>query len=194
MSSTDNSPLDLQGVNLYLIGMMGAGKTATGHLLAEALGYHFFDTDTLIEQLTGQSIPQIFAEAGEAEFRRLETQVLAELSTYKNLAIATGGGIVLNPLNWSYLQHGIVVWLDVPLAELWERLQGDRHRPLLQTPDPLNRLETLLQQRQPFYAQADLQIPVTAGATPTEVAQRVLAAIPEILKVHFSPTNPAPWN
>ncbi len=76
--------MNLKGVNLYLIGMMGVGKTTVGRLLAKQLNYRFFDTDALIEQLAGQPITQIFAEAGELEFRRLESQVLAELSAYKN--------------------------------------------------------------------------------------------------------------
>ncbi|NER06556.1 MAG: shikimate kinase, partial [Okeania sp. SIO3C4] len=108
----------LQGVNLYLVGMMGAGKTTVGELLAKDLGYRFLDMDSLISQVAGKSINEIFADRGEAGFRQLETNVLAEVSSYKNLTIATGGGIVINPFNWSYLQHGIVVWLDVPIEVL----------------------------------------------------------------------------
>ena len=162
--------------------MMGAGKTTIGRLLAKELGYCFFDTDFLIEQLVGQSVSQIFADAGEPRFRQLETQVLAELSPYKNLAIATGGGIVLNPLNWSYLQHGLVIWLDVPIQQLWSRLQADETRPLLRTSDPLIRLQTLLQQRERFYAQADVQVTVAAGETSEQVVTRVLEEIPKVLR------------
>ncbi|HEY9847630.1 MAG TPA: shikimate kinase, partial [Candidatus Caenarcaniphilales bacterium] len=123
-------PVNLRGVNLYLIGMMGAGKTTIGHLLATELNYHFFDTDALVEQLTGQSVAQLFATLGEPAFRQLESQVLAELAAYKNLVIATGGGVVLTPMNWSYLRHGVVAWLDVPVEQLYRRLKTDSTRPL----------------------------------------------------------------
>jgi shikimate kinase len=114
----------LKGLNLYLVGMMGAGKSSTGAALAQGLGYQFFDTDSVLEAAAAQTIPEIFAQQGEAAFRQLETQVLAELSAYQRLVIATGGGIVSRPENWSYLHHGIVVWLDVPLAVLKQRLAG----------------------------------------------------------------------
>jgi shikimate kinase (EC 2.7.1.71) len=101
----------LRGVNLYLVGMMGAGKTTVGRILAKKLKYHFFDTDAVIAQVANQSIADIFAEQGEEAFRELETQVLGQLSAYTNLIVATGGGIILRLTNWSYLHHGIVVWL-----------------------------------------------------------------------------------
>lgn len=83
----------LKDVSLYLVGMMGSGKSTVGQVLAQRLDYRFFDTDTLIERATGQSIPAIFATAGEVAFRQLESQVLAELSPYKRLAIATGAAL-----------------------------------------------------------------------------------------------------
>lgn len=178
--------MNLKGVNLYLIGMMGSGKTTVGRLLAEELGYRFFDTDALIEQVKGQSVPQIFAEVGEPGFRQVETQVLAELSAYKNLAIATGGGIVLHPKNWSYLRHGIVVWLNVTVEQLYIRLQQDATpRPLLMDADPLMKLRTLLEQRQRLYAQADVQVAVTENATFEQVAAQVLQAVSQVLKPEF---------
>jgi shikimate kinase len=172
----------LKGVNLYLIGMMGAGKTSTGQLLAQSLGYRFFDTDALIEQIAGQSISQIFAEVGETEFRGWETQVLAELSAYKNLAIATGGGIVVNPINWSYLHHGLVIWLDVPIQQLTQRLERDQNRPLLQVANRQQQLVHLLDQRQKLYAQADIKVAVTGHQTSPQVAEGVLEAIAQTLK------------
>lgn len=188
MSIPLNKPLDLQGVNLYLIGMMGSGKTSTAKLLAQSLGYRYFDTDTLIEQLAGCSVREIFARWGEPQFRQWETQVLAELSAYKNLVIATGGGIVLNPFNWSYLHHGLVVWLNVPLEELIQRLVGDRTRPLL-ADHPLERLQTLLDQRRPYYAQADLQVQVRSGESAEQVALQVLETLPTILKSNSPPQD-----
>ena len=94
---------DLQGLNIYLIGMMGAGKSTIGKLLSERLEYRFLDTDTTIEQLTHQSITEIFQTAGEIEFRQLETQVLTEVSAYTRVVVATGGGIAIKLENWNYL-------------------------------------------------------------------------------------------
>ncbi|PZV17120.1 MAG: shikimate kinase [Leptolyngbya sp.] len=176
----------LQGTNLYLIGMMGAGKTTIGKRLAQELGYRFFDTDRVIEQVAQQSIPDLFAAEGESGFRSLETQVLAELSAYTRLAIATGGGIVLEQQNWSYLQHGIIVWLDVPLSELHRRLQGDQHRPLLQTseenPNLSLRLKTLMEQRRSLYAQADVQVSHIPNESLNQLTARVIEQIQQRLK------------
>ncbi|MFQ3679986.1 MAG: shikimate kinase, partial [Pseudanabaenaceae cyanobacterium] len=85
----------LDGTNVFLIGLMGVGKTTVGRLLAPRLGYTFVDTDVLVEKATGKSIATLFAEMGEAEFRHLESQVLAETAAFTRLVVATGGGIVL---------------------------------------------------------------------------------------------------
>lgn len=173
----------LKGINLYLIGMMGAGKSTVGHLLAQRLQYRFFDTDILIERVKQQPITEIFQQEGEASFRALETQVLAELSAYTRSVIATGGGIVLARHNWSYLQQGVVIWLDVPVSELAQRLQADTTRPLLANgTDPIARLQTLLEQRSHLYAQADLRVAVAPAATPDAIAAQLLAHIPRVLK------------
>ncbi|RMG14196.1 MAG: shikimate kinase [Cyanobacteria bacterium J055] len=175
----------LKGVNLYLVGMMGAGKSTIGQLLATELGYRFFDTDTLIEQVAQQSITEIFDRDGEEAFRQLESQVLGELSRYHHCVVATRGGIVTRSMNWSYLQHGIVLWLDVPVAQLHRRLQDDLTRPLLRDPDPQAKLQTLLDRRHSLYAQADVRLPVGEGETPEDLVPR---AIEEIRKVLRSPT------
>jgi shikimate kinase len=172
----------LKGTNLYLIGMMGAGKTTVGQLLAAQLGYRFFDTDRVIEQVTGLPIRELFAQVGEAEFRVLESQVLAELSAYTRLTIATGGGVVLKRENWGYLRHGIVVWLDVPVEQLQVRLQTDNTRPLLQDTDLTVKLQALLEQRQPLYAQADVRISHHRGETPEQVTKRAIEQIKQALK------------
>ncbi|MBW4658866.1 MAG: shikimate kinase [Drouetiella hepatica Uher 2000/2452] len=171
-----------QGLNFYLIGLMGSGKTTVGKALAEKLSYRFFDTDAVIERAAQQSIAQIFATSGEASFRHLETQVLAELSAYRKLAIATGGGIVLDRQNWSYLKHGLIVWLDISVEDICDRLQGDTSRPLLQGADPHQKLCALLEERRPLYAQADLQVSLCPGETPEDIALRILAEVPKILK------------
>ncbi len=183
----------LRGVNLYLIGMMGSGKSTLGVELAAQLGFQFFDTDVLIEQVAGCPIPDIFAEQGEAHFRDLETQVLAQLSSYTRLVIATGGGIVSRPQNWSYLHHGLTIWLDVAPELIWQRLlQDPGQRPLLQTPDPEAALRRLMQQRQPFYAQADIQVPIQSETSPPQLAKQVWQAIRARLRegIPSSPTQP----
>lgn len=172
----------LKGVNLYLVGMMGAGKTTVGRLLASMLGYRFIDTDAVIEQVTRQSINQLFAEQKEAGFRQIESKVLAQVCAETYLVISTGGGIVTRQENWSYLHHGLVVWLDVPVEQLYTRLVADSTRPLLQDGDLLERLRSLTQKRLPLYAQADLRITPSPEETPEQVATRVLAAIPTVLK------------
>ena len=172
----------LAGLTLYLVGMMGAGKSAVGRPLAEALGYRFLDADTALEAAAGQSIPQIFAEAGEEEFRQLETAVLDRLAGFHSLVVATGGGVVLRPVNWGHLQQGVVVWLDAPEAVLLERLLADpTPRPLLRQANPAARLAELLNQRRGLYAQADLHV-LQNGGPPEEVARQVLEALPTILR------------
>lgn len=175
----------LKGINLYLIGMMGAGKSSTGMALAEAIGYQFFDTDMVLEAAVGQTIPEIFDQQGEAAFRQLETEVLAELSTYKQLVIATGGGIVTRQENWSYLHHGIVIWLDVPPELLKRRLEGDMGRPLLQGSDWEDTVERLLQQREHLYAQADVRVTVGTGEEIGAIATRTL----ELVSARILPTS-----
>jgi shikimate kinase len=180
----------LKNLNIYLIGMMGCGKSTIGQLLAEQLKYKFFDTDHLIEQVSRQSVNDIFAMAGEEEFRSIEAKVLAEISAYTKLVVATGGGIVLRRSNWGYLQQGLVVWIDVPAEVLWERLASDATRPLLRTVNPQEQLTQLLASRRQRYAEADLHILVTAQQTPQSVAADILAKIPTVLKQPGSTPDP----
>jgi shikimate kinase len=169
---------NLQGTSLYLIGMMGSGKTTIGTLLADRLSYQFFDTDQLIEQITQQSVSQIFAESGESVFRQVETQVLGEVSSYVRKVISTGGGVVTTSENWGHLRNGVIVWLDVPIEVLKSRLESDTTRPLLQSDVNLEtKLTSLLETRSALYAQADLRIAITAEDTPEVICDRVLEAL-----------------
>jgi shikimate kinase len=172
----------LKGLNIFLVGMMGAGKTTVGKELASKIGYRFIDTDVLIETVANQTINEIFADSGEEGFRQLESQVLSEISAYTRLSVATGGGIVTQRHNWSYLHHGLVVWLDVPIEVLSERLASDTTRPLLQQANPTLALQNILDKRRNLYAEADLHISVKADETAEEIASRVIAEIPTVLK------------
>ena len=185
MHPTDPSqPLGerLQGTNLYLVGMMGSGKTSTGRPLAERLGYGFVDADAVIEQAAGCSIPEIFERDGEAGFRSLESQVLSAISQRHSLVVATGGGVVTQPENWGLLHSGIVIWLDVVPDQLLHRLNADSTvRPLLQTTDPEAALNALLNKRRPLYSEADLTV-VINDETPEAVADGILQLLPSLLK------------
>ncbi len=138
--------------NLFLVGLMGAGKTTVGRALARRLGKEFRDTDQEIEERTGVRVATIFDVEGEAGFRRREVEALERLSTGDNLVLATGGGAVLDARNREYLSaRGCVVYLHARPGELARRVGRDRSRPLLQGEDPLARLEALYELRDPLY-------------------------------------------
>jgi len=177
----------LAGLNVYLVGMMGAGKSAVGRPLAAALGYRFVDADAVLEAVAGRSIPEIFASDGEAGFRELETAVLDRIAGWHSLVVATGGGVVSRPVNWGHLQQGMVVWLDAAEEVLLQRLAADpTPRPLLAAADPAERLRALLTQRRPLYAQADLKVE-QSDEPPEVVAQKVLEGLPGILRERPTP-------
>jgi shikimate kinase len=177
----------LEGLNLYLVGMMGSGKSTAGRHLAQQLGYRFLDADSSLEQVAGRPIPEIFASEGEAGFRRLEAAVLNQIASWHSLVVATGGGVVTQPQNWGQLHQGVVIWLDAPDALLLERLRADpTPRPLMAAPDPATRLAELLEQRRPLYAQADLHIQQD-GRPPDQVAAQILEALPGLIKQRSAP-------
>ncbi|MFM2205000.1 MAG: hypothetical protein RLZZ560_395 [Cyanobacteriota bacterium] len=177
----------LEGLNLYLVGMMGSGKSTAGRHLAQQLGYRFLDADSSLEQVAGRPIPEIFASEGEAGFRRLEAAVLNQIASWHSLVVATGGGVVTQPQNWGQLHQGVVIWLDAPEALLLERLRADpTPRPLMEAPDPAARLAELLEQRRPLYAQADLHIQQD-GRPPDQVAAQILEALPGLIKQRSAP-------
>lgn len=146
--------------NIFLVGLMGAGKTTVGKHLAKHLGKNFYDSDHEIEARTGVNIPVIFELEGEAGFRRRETTVIAELVQMHDIILATGGGAVLAKENREQLsQHGLVVYLRANVRELWHRTRHDRSRPLLQTEDPRAKLQQLFDQRDLLYREiADVVI------------------------------------
>nr|GEV91033.1 shikimate kinase, chloroplastic-like [Tanacetum cinerariifolium] len=124
----------LNGRSIYLVGMMGSGKTTIGKILSKVLGYSFFDSDKLIEEAAGGiAVAEIFKHHDENYFRDTETEVLHKLSLKRTLVISTGGGAVIRPINWEYMQKGVTIFIDVPLDALAKRLTatGTASRPLL---------------------------------------------------------------
>jgi shikimate kinase len=160
--------------NLALIGFMGTGKTSVGRLVAEQLNFEFLDTDELIQARTGRTIADIFSRDGEPAFREMERQTVTELSTRKQLVIATGGGLPTNPENMTKLKsHAFVVCLWSAPEKIWERVHHQSHRPLLHDPNPQQKIRDLLSVREPFYKQADVLIN-TDTRNMREVAQQVV--------------------
>lgn len=159
--------------NLFLVGMMGAGKTTVGRQLANRLGKVFYDTDREIETRTGVRVAVIFDVEGEGGFRRREAEVVDQITALDNIVLATGGGVALDPRNRENLQaRGFVIYLHAEPKALWQRTRNDKSRPLLQGGDPLQRLETLYKVRDPLYRGiADLVIDTGRQSVNTLLAQ-----------------------
>ena len=160
---------------IILTGFMGTGKTTVGKLLADLFDYSFVDTDHLIEARYGRSIPQIFAEFGEAAFRQMERDIAQELADQGSLVIATGGRMMLDPANVATLgRNGRVFCLTATPEDILARISQDglQERPLLTGPNPRQRIAELLQERQVKYQQFP-QI-MTSGKTPAAVAQHLV--------------------
>jgi shikimate kinase len=146
--------------NIFLVGLMGAGKTTVGRSLARRLGKTFVDADHELESRTGVSIPTIFEIEGEEVFRQREAQVIADLTLAEDVVLATGGGAIMREDNREALStRGFVIYLRAQPRDLWLRTRNDQNRPLLRTPNPLARLEELYRIRDPLYVQiADLVV------------------------------------
>ena len=169
----------LGGRNLYLVGMMGSGKSSTGPQLAKTLSYGFVDSDSVIEGIIKTSISNFFESEGESSFREIESKVLAAIGERHSLIVATGGGIVLRKENWGVLHQGIVIWLDPSEEVLSKRLSMDKLRPLLKNKNE-STINTILNERTPFYREADLHVSI--NDEPIEiVTQKVLEGLSEII-------------
>ena len=171
----------LGGRNIFLIGMMGSGKSQTGPVLAKMINYAFVDTDDVIEKASKHSISSIFEKDGEKVFRDVEKKVLKEISQHHSLVIATGGGLVTLPENWGILHQGIVIWLDLDLKRSIKRLESDKKkRPLLIGDDLAGNFSQILESRKPIYLESDLRIEVE-DQSPYEVATMIAKRLPSIL-------------
>ncbi len=159
--------------NIFLVGLMGAGKTSVGRMLARRIHRDFYDADAEIEKTTGVKIPVIFDIEGESGFRAREEKMIEKLTALQGIVLATGGGAVLSPSNRARLKkHGRVIYLRASPEDLWRRTRRDRNRPLLQTANPLARLRDLHAQRDPLYTEvADLVVDTGAQSVGTLTSQ-----------------------
>lgn len=164
--------------NIFLVGLMGAGKSTIGRHLAKSLGMEFVDSDHEIERRTGASIPLIFDVEGEAGFRQREKKVIAELTRRNGIVLATGGGVVLDPDNRDCLrERGKVIYLYATVEQLLARTAKDRNRPLLQTADPRARLQELMTARDALYREVADVVVDTGGRTAHSAEREILAKI-----------------
>ncbi|KAB2320052.1 shikimate kinase [Betaproteobacteria bacterium SCN1] len=168
--------------NLYLVGLMGAGKTTVGRLLAKHYGCVFHDSDHEIEARTGVKIPVIFEIEGEAGFRKREAAAIAELTALNGIVLATGGGAILAQANREALRrNGVVIYLRGTPEHLYERTRHDRNRPLLQTGNPLEKLRELHRQRDPLYREV-ADIVVDTGRQSVSGMTRILFGKLDLLR------------
>ena len=176
--------------NIYLIGLMGVGKTTIGKQLARALQWPFYDSDKVIESSTGTDIPTIFSYEGEEGFRQREQAIIQELTGLQGVVMATGGGAIIKPENREALkQTGFVVYLHCSIDKILYRTRHDTQRPLLRTDNPRQRLQTLFQQREPLYMEcADFKI--DSGVIPGKiVVKTILQQYQAALEHHESFTS-----
>lgn len=204
-NQTDERTLNLlkrlQSTNLYLVGMMGSGKSTLSKLIAQKLQYRYLDTDAIAEHMCEMPIHQFFKEKPENEgiFRNLEYQILMETSKYTRVVFATGGGIVMKKENWGVLHHGIVIYLHLLPHEIYERLQRNPEeiakRPLLSPvthsvdsqeliKTPLQRLEEIYEARKENYQQADITINLSKDMTAEETADIILDKLLDFIVNH----------
>ncbi len=175
----------MQGArNVFLVGMMGAGKTTAGRMLARRLKRTFLDSDQEIERRCGVKVPVIFEIEGEAGFRQREAAVIAELTAREDVVLATGGGAVLAEANRRHLAaRGTVIYLHAPPPALYERVRQDRNRPLLATGDPLARLHELYAVRDPLYREIADVVVDTGRQSAQTLARQLLARLKEEWKL-----------
>jgi shikimate kinase len=178
--------------NIFLIGLMGAGKTSVGRLLARRLGKQFVDCDHEIERTTGVRIPVIFEIEGETGFRARESRMLADLVQRSDIVLATGGGAVLAEENRRLLSEGgTLVYLRATPHDLWQRTRHDRNRPLLQTENPLGKLTTLFAERDPLYREIAHVVIDTGNQSVSSLAHRLEQKLAQLARAKEQDTSRA---
>jgi len=167
--------------NIFLVGLMGAGKTTIGRALAKKLNKRFVDSDHEIEARTGASIPLIFEIEGEASFRQRESEVIRDLTAQSDIVLATGGGAILKPENREYLKsRGTVIYLRASINSILQRTSHDKNRPLLQTADPRQRLEQLSREREPYYLEVADLVVETGRPNVQSLVQTIVAKLEKV--------------
>jgi len=160
--------------NLYFVGFMGTGKTTVGRAVAQRLGFEWFDSDAEIERKVGKPISEIFASDGEPAFRLMERTFIEQGHPVLKCVVACGGGLVVQPGMLDLLKaRGVVICLHASLDTILKRTQGNRHRPLLNVEDPMERIRTLYAQREPIYRQAGTLV-LTDGRQLNDIVSHVV--------------------
>lgn len=176
--------------SIFLIGMMGAGKSTVGRLLATGCGFDFIDCDRELEKRAGAPITTMFELEGEDAFRQRESALLDELTSRRHVVLATGGGAVLSEQNRHQLRsRGLVIYLQASVEEIARRTRSDMTRPLLQVDDRPARIEQLLQERGPLYRQTAHLVFRSASANPRRLVARLLAH-PQVAEVIDTKQDP----
>ena len=190
MSATETAhaiPADLRShlgdLTIVFVGLMGAGKTAIGRKVAQALELPFVDSDHEIESVSRMTIGDLFERYGETEFRALEQRVLERLLREGPRVVSTGGGAFMNAQTRQMIaEHGVSIWLKADIDLLMERVAKKQNRPLLKNPDPRAVMEKLMADRYPVYALADVTV-TTRDAKREQIADEVLCALCDHLKL-----------
>lgn len=164
--------------NIVLIGFMGCGKTTLGKKTASRLGYHFIDTDRIIEQEQGCSVSHLFQTKGEPYFRQLEQNTARKISSLSGQVIATGGGMIKSKATMDFLsQNGIIVYLKATPEHIYRNIGEDKSRPLLQVDDKMKKIRILMAERIPVYEQYAQVTVNIAGGTVNQITDRILDAL-----------------
>lgn len=173
---------DLDG-NIYMLGFMATGKSKVGRIIAKRLGWSFLDTDTEIETIAGCTIAEIFAQHGEAHFRKLENQVINKICNLKAYVVSLGGGAVVDKENWEKIsQTGVTIRLQASPQVVYARTADEVDRPLLAVMNEKKKLEhikAMMQVREPYYALADFHFTSTDEVSPESVADAIIKKITE---------------
>ena len=170
------------GKNIVLLGFMGTGKTSIARQLAEDLSMKFVETDSVIEEREGIIINEIFRTKGEPYFRKLESDVIEELASGQGLVISAGGGVVLNNQNINTLkENGILICLDAEPEETLRRVAHEKHRPLLNVKNPLQKIKELLNFRKPYYDKISVHVD-----TNKKTIEEIVREIKIFINPHYS--------
>lgn len=173
----DKARIALGNRNLVLVGLMGAGKSSVGRIVAAQLGISFIDTDAEIERVSRMTVAELFAAYGEQEFRALEARVIKRILRTGPRVVSTGGGAFINERTRKFIKRsGLSLWLKADLDVLWERVMKRDTRPLLRTENPRKTLEDLMNVRYPIYAEADITV-LSRDVRKERMANEVLAAV-----------------